>query len=71
MASSGFGMRPGIILLREGTDTSQVCVVKECKGKNQYMRYSVVTVTTPTTHRSSYHRLTIQRVLFDYLSIFF
>ena len=24
MASSGFGMRPGIILLREGTDTSQV-----------------------------------------------
>lgn len=24
MASTGFGMRPGIILLREGTDTSQV-----------------------------------------------
>ena len=25
MAMNGFGMRPGIILLREGTDTSQVC----------------------------------------------
>jgi len=35
MASSGFGMRPGIILLREGTDTSQVCVEKECKRKKQ------------------------------------
>jgi hypothetical protein len=25
MAMNQFGMRPGIILLREGTDTSQVC----------------------------------------------
>ena len=30
MQSSAFGMRPGIILLREGTDTSQVsrCYVR-------------------------------------------
>ena len=30
MSGQNFGMRPGIILLREGTDTSQVRIVESC-----------------------------------------
>lgn len=35
MASSNFGMRPGIILLREGTDTSQVRAFSHAAVKTQ------------------------------------
>ena len=40
MASTGFGMRPGIILLREGTDTSQVGSVQASASDRIIALYS-------------------------------